>query len=53
MIRRERTTENRILPSKRMQRIAAVVLLLGLAPAYAQEATPADADHLGPAPHGR
>ena len=45
MTQRERTTEYRILANRRMQHIAAVVLFLGLAPAYAQEATTPDADH--------
>jgi copper resistance protein B len=42
---RERTTENLSVPGKRMNRIAAVVLFLGIAPAYAQEATTPAVDH--------
>ena len=45
MIQRARTTENRVLANRRMQRIVAMVLFLGLAPAYAQETTTPDADH--------
>lgn len=45
MRRREQTTVNHAMPSKRMNRIATVVLFLGIAPAYAEETTTPATDH--------
>src|SRR4030067_1125661 len=45
MRRRERMSGNRTMTNKNLGCVVAAVLALGLAPAYAQETTPPDADH--------